>query len=53
LKSGIRTAGPRANFYWDDMPGPRLNPDAVDSQTALEWAKAFARAERNNLEQAR
>ena len=29
--------------------GRRLNPDAVDSQTALEQAKAVARAERDKL----
>jgi hypothetical protein len=34
-------------FYWDDIPGRRLNPDAVDSQTALERAKGIARAERD------
>jgi len=36
---------PSEFFYWDDIAGRRLNPDAVDSQTALERAKAFARAE--------
>jgi hypothetical protein len=44
---------PSRYFYWDDMPGARLNPDAADSQTALERANVFARAERNNLDQAR
>jgi hypothetical protein len=34
---------PSEFFYWDDIPSRRLNPDAVDSQTALERAKAFAR----------
>jgi hypothetical protein len=33
---------PSRYFYWDDIAGRRLNPDAVDSQTALERAKAFA-----------
>jgi hypothetical protein len=44
---------PSRYFYWGDIPGRRLNPYAVDGQTALERAKVFARAERNNLEQAR
>jgi hypothetical protein len=34
---------PSEFFNWDDIPGRRLHPDAVDSQTALERAKAFAR----------
>jgi hypothetical protein len=37
-------------FYWDDIPGRRLNPDEVDSQKALEGAKALARAERDKLD---
>ena len=37
---------PSRYFYWDDMPSRRLRPDLVDSETALEQAKAFARAER-------
>jgi hypothetical protein len=32
--------------YFEDLPGRRLRPDLVDSETALEQAKAFARAER-------
>jgi hypothetical protein len=28
------------NFYWDYIPGRRLNPDQVDSQKALEREKA-------------
>jgi hypothetical protein len=31
-----------------NIPGRRLNPDAVDSQTALERAKAFARDEQDS-----
>jgi hypothetical protein len=34
-------------FYWDDLAGRRLNPALVDSERALEKAKAFARAERD------
>jgi len=41
---------PSEFFYWDDIPGRRLNPVAVDSQTALERAKAFARAEQAKLD---
>ena len=39
---------PSEFFYWDDIPGRRLNPDAVDSQKALERAKAFARDEQDD-----
>ena len=39
---------PSEFFYWDDIPGRRLNPDAVDSQTAPERAKAFARDEQDD-----
>jgi hypothetical protein len=35
-------------FYWDDLAGRRIYPDAVDSHTALERAKAFARAEEDD-----
>ena len=28
-------------FYWDDLPGPRLNPECTDSTRALESAKAL------------
>jgi hypothetical protein len=34
-------------FYWDDLPGRRLNPEITDSTRALELAKALARAERD------
>lgn len=36
-------------FYWDDDASRRLRPDLVDSATALEQAKAFARTERERL----
>jgi hypothetical protein len=36
---------PSKYFYWEDIPGPRLRSDQLDSQQALEEAKAFARAE--------
>ena len=34
-------------FYWDDIPGRRLKPGQMDSATALEAAKALAKAERD------
>jgi hypothetical protein len=37
-------------FYWDDIPGRRLNPDQVDSEKALERAKALARAVRDKID---
>lgn len=37
---------PSRYFYWDDVGGRRLRPEQVDGKTALEAAKAFARAER-------
>jgi hypothetical protein len=37
-------------FYWEDNSGRRLRPEQVDSETALEKAKEFARVERNKLE---
>jgi hypothetical protein len=40
---------PSKYFYWDDLSSRRLRPDLVDSETALEQAKAFARAERGRL----
>ena len=39
---------PSKYFYWEDIPGPRLrSSDQLNSQQALEEAKAFARAERD------
>jgi hypothetical protein len=37
---------PSRYWYWDDLPSRRLRPDLLDSEQALEQAKAFARAER-------
>jgi hypothetical protein len=31
-------------FYWDDLPSRRLRPETLDRETALEQAKAAARA---------
>jgi hypothetical protein len=33
-------------FYWDDIPARRLKPETLDRATALEKAKAVARAAR-------
>jgi hypothetical protein len=35
---------PSQYFYWDDIPGRRLRPETLDRETALEQAKAVARA---------
>jgi hypothetical protein len=35
---------PSVYFYFEDLRGRRLRPDLVDSETAVEEAKAFARA---------
>jgi hypothetical protein len=35
---------PSQYFYWDDLPGRRLRPETLDRETALEKAKAVARA---------
>jgi hypothetical protein len=35
---------PSRYFYWDDVAGRRLRPELVDSERALEQAKAFARS---------
>ena len=37
---------PSVYFYWDDIPGRRLNPEQMDSSCALEAAKTFAGGER-------
>ena len=34
-------------IYRDGLPGRRLSSDMIDSKTALEAAKSFARAERD------
>ena len=31
-------------IYWDDLPSRRLNPSTLNRETALEKAKALARA---------
>ncbi len=38
---------PSVYFYWDDIPGRRLNPEQMDGGRALEAAKALARSERD------
>ena len=35
---------PSQYFYWDDLPGRRMRPETLDRETALEQAKATARA---------
>jgi len=35
---------PSQYIYWDDLPSRRLNPATLDRKTALEKAKAVARA---------
>ena len=37
---------PSQYFYWDDIPARRLRPETLDRETALEKAKAVARAAR-------
>jgi hypothetical protein len=51
-KSGsfeVRFAGGREStfFYFDDILARHLRPDILTSEQALEQAKAFARAERD------
>ena len=36
--------GPSQYFYWDDIPARRMRPETLDRETALEKAKALARA---------
>jgi hypothetical protein len=50
-RSASTTAGRQCFSYFEDLPGRRLRPEMVDRETALELAKAFARAERERLEQ--
>ena len=38
---------PSVYYYWDDIPGRRLNPEQMDSSRGLEAAKALARSERD------
>jgi hypothetical protein len=35
---------PSTYIYWDDITARRLRPEALDRETALEQAKALARA---------
>ena len=35
---------PSRYFHWDDIPARRLRPETLDRETALEQAKAVARA---------
>jgi hypothetical protein len=35
---------PSQYFYWDDVPSRRLTPETLDRETALEQARAVARA---------
>jgi hypothetical protein len=39
---------PSKYFYWDDVAGRRLRPEQVGGKQALEEAKAFARAARDD-----
>jgi hypothetical protein len=39
---------PSVYFYWDDTAGRRIRPGKAGSKEALEQAKAFARAERDD-----
>jgi hypothetical protein len=38
---------PSQFFYWDDIPARRLRPELLERETALEKAKAVARAARD------
>ena len=40
---------PSVYFYWDDIPARRLSPQQMDSNRALEAAKALARSERDKI----
>jgi hypothetical protein len=40
---------PSVFFYWDDIPARRLSPQQMDSNRALEAAKALARSERDKI----
>jgi len=39
---------PSRYFYFDDIAGRRLRPEMLTSEQALEQAREFARAEREN-----
>ena len=38
---------PSQYFYWDEIPALRMRPETLDRETALEKAKAVARAARD------
>jgi hypothetical protein len=40
---------PSVYFYWDDIPARRLSHEQMDSNRALEAAKALARSERDKI----
>ena len=40
---------PSRYFYFDDLPSRRLRPETLDRWTALEQAKALARAAESRL----
>ena len=40
---------PSVYFYWDDIPGRRLSHEQMDSNRALEAARALARSERDTI----
>jgi hypothetical protein len=42
--------GSPSYFYWDDIAGRRLNPDRVDSEKALQRARALARTVRDKID---
>jgi hypothetical protein len=46
----VRWPGGHKFFYWDDIAGRRLQPDALTQDQALEAARALARTERDKLE---
>src|SRR5262249_35769978 len=50
LKSGFFDGRPSRYFYWDGIPGRLLNPEQVDSEKALERARALARVVRDKLD---
>ena len=35
---------PSQFYYWDDIPARRMRPETLDRETALQQAKAVARA---------
>ena len=40
---------PSVFFHWDDIPARRLSPQQMDSNRALEAARALARSERDKI----